>query len=467
TYTLNSHAAAEGNLSFATASDFIHLLAMSTWAGGLVWLIGCVRPALAAAPKPYRDSSLPRQISRFSNLALCSVIILGFTGVFNGLERVGDLSELIDSAYGQALLAKIVLFFLLLGLGAVNLLRNRPGVPQKPRMQVDLFRAVGLEILLIACVFGATALLTNLPPAKDESEALAATRPLVLEGKANDLQVSFSSFPGKIGLNQFEVRIRDKNGKPMDNAVAVTTRFNYLAQDLGRSTLALASVGDGRYVAKGSNLSLLGPWQVEVAIQRPDANDAFTAFRFEATATGVQKEFNPATAGQNQVPLWQIGSGLLLILAIGLMAVAQRFFRKQKRQRTWLTYGAIACALAAVAWGAEGYLVPGVQTTALASIQNPILPDGASIAKGKDLYTQNCAVCHGTTGHGNGPAAATMNPRPLDLTVHVSLHSDGELFTWISNGIPGTAMQGFAKQFTDAERWHILNFLHSLTEVSQ
>jgi mono/diheme cytochrome c family protein len=35
---------------------------------------------------------------------------------------------------------------------------------------------------------------------------------------------------------------------------------------------------------------------------------------------------------------------------------------------------------------------------------------------GKDLYQEFCAVCHGTAGKGDGPAAAALKAPPSDLT---------------------------------------------------
>lgn len=36
---------------------------------------------------------------------------------------------------------------------------------------------------------------------------------------------------------------------------------------------------------------------------------------------------------------------------------------------------------------------------------------------GRALFAENCAVCHGDTGRGDGPAAEGLQPPPSDLTL--------------------------------------------------
>jgi mono/diheme cytochrome c family protein len=40
-----------------------------------------------------------------------------------------------------------------------------------------------------------------------------------------------------------------------------------------------------------------------------------------------------------------------------------------------------------------------------------------SPVSGKEMYTSYCAVCHGTDGKGNGPAASALKVPPTDLTL--------------------------------------------------
>jgi mono/diheme cytochrome c family protein len=62
-----------------------------------------------------------------------------------------------------------------------------------------------------------------------------------------------------------------------------------------------------------------------------------------------------------------------------------------------------------------------------------------SSASGKEMYTSYCAVCHGTEGKGNGPAASALKVAPADLTV-LSKNDGGKYPAMkVSSAIRGTA----------------------------
>jgi mono/diheme cytochrome c family protein/peroxiredoxin len=85
----------------------------------------------------------------------------------------------------------------------------------------------------------------------------------------------------------------------------------------------------------------------------------------------------------------------------------------------------------------------------------------ASISEGQRLFAEHCAVCHGPRGAGDGPAAATLQPRPPDLRAHhVALHTAGDLFWWITHGRP--PMPAFAERLDAQARWHLVNYLRAL-----
>ncbi len=55
-------------------------------------------------------------------------------------------------------------------------------------------------------------------------------------------------------------------------------------------------------------------------------------------------------------------------------------------------------------------------------------------AKGKTTYGQMCAGCHGSSGKGDGPAAASLNPKPTDLTNKATGLNDADLKKVIKGG---------------------------------
>jgi putative copper export protein/mono/diheme cytochrome c family protein len=86
----------------------------------------------------------------------------------------------------------------------------------------------------------------------------------------------------------------------------------------------------------------------------------------------------------------------------------------------------------------------------------------ASIVRGAALYSDNCALCHGASGHGDGPAAAGLPIRPADLTQpHLFAHSQGDLFWWVSHGMDEGVMPGFANVLSRNQRWDVINFIRA------
>jgi copper transport protein len=91
----------------------------------------------------------------------------------------------------------------------------------------------------------------------------------------------------------------------------------------------------------------------------------------------------------------------------------------------------------------------------------------APLARGREIFELNCIQCHGIGGRGDGPLAAGLRPPPLDLTVHVPLHSDQELENWITNGIPRTSMPAFGGQYSQEEIQAVINYLRELARQSR
>lgn len=71
---------------------------------------------------------------------------------------------------------------------------------------------------------------------------------------------------------------------------------------------------------------------------------------------------------------------------------------------------------------------------------------------GRDVYQRRCVHCHGATGDGNGPAAATLYPQPRDYrrgffkftsTPYGAKPRKADLLRTVRRGVPGTSMPSF------------------------
>jgi putative copper resistance protein D len=127
--------------------------------------------------------------------------------------------------------------------------------------------------------------------------------------------------------------------------------------------------------------------------------------------------------------------------------------------------------LMTAAWGglaisvALGALLvrPAIEPAYPTSFYAPAEPyAAASIEHGAKIYAENCTLCHGAGGKGDGPAAAAMTIHPADLTApHLFAHTDGDLFWWVSHGKADGAMPGFAAVLSAADRWNVINFVRA------
>lgn len=194
TMSLSGHAAHWGDLTMPVLIDWIHLVAVSIWTGGL-FTLGFLFQRFVA---PHSTEEVARGLAAvgrpFSRMAAYCVFTLVVAGFFNAWLQIGSLQPLVTTSYGLTLLAKIFLVGLVLGLAAVNRYyflplirdpaeaRNRvlvktigrlggvrlvgAGHDQAARIRGRLRQFMRLEWILVIAALALAALLTHLPPAR-------------------------------------------------------------------------------------------------------------------------------------------------------------------------------------------------------------------------------------------------------------------------------------------------------------
>lgn len=98
----------------------------------------------------------------------------------------------------------------------------------------------------------------------------------------------------------------------------------------------------------------------------------------------------------------------------------------------------------------------------------PLAPSATpDLARGEQIYAQQCASCHGATGDANGPDSAGLDPPPIAFTdaARASERSVFALFQVIEQGLDGTSMRSFA-ELSPEDRWAVAFYSGSLAFTS-
>lgn len=92
---------------------------------------------------------------------------------------------------------------------------------------------------------------------------------------------------------------------------------------------------------------------------------------------------------------------------------------------------------------------------------------------GKKIYLTYCSGCHGESGKGDGPAAASLPVKPADHTDGqiMSKHSDQYLFDIIAKGGAGvqksSLMPAWSGQLKEKQIQELVAFIRSLAKASK
>ena len=264
-HAIGGHAGAPGPWrGFDVLVQWLHLLAVGIWIGGLAWLLIDLRDAAGVR----RDA----HIRRFSGLAAPALAVILATGTIRSVDLLGGwtvLGRLLTTGWGNALLWKLGLFAALVALAAWNRFVNVRRLDDAHAFSVR--RLLGGELLLAASIFAVTGVLAGLPPpAQLAAMQGPAQSRVVVSGSdfATTTRVRLEITPGTVGENRFRAEVSDYDTREPVAATRVALRFDLPAQPgLGASTQELRREGPGSWTTTSTALSIEGTWDVVVLVQ--------------------------------------------------------------------------------------------------------------------------------------------------------------------------------------------------------
>lgn len=474
-----SHAAAGRGSFWGTAADLVHLAAASAWAG-MVLILGAAWMRTRSVPRRDRPALLASVLGRFSQAAVVAVALLLFTGGVNAVIEVRSVGDLVDTGYGRALLAKLLLLLPLLAVAGLNAYLFRPRLSAAAgrrraaaawdELERLLGRTVRLEGALLIGVLLAVAVLVQLVPTRAGLSApVQASGKFVGQREVGDLGVTLVVDPNQPGNNTFEVYVTGA----ADTVERVRLYFESQRAGGAPASLLLDAANPPTfYVGEGPYLAQAGDWKVTVDLRRTTVD---TAVPFQVRVPVPGGVVTAERGGAFDAP-FPFGVGAALLFGASALAAAAVIAGSVARPGLPAGYlGDLAETLAAsrrrpalalsallvlgiglgIALGSHAH---GVLRKEEAARGNPVASTPASVERGRMLFFQSCTQCHGETGRGDGPLAASLTLKPANLFDHVPFHPDEFFFSVISNGLGGV-MPGFGSSISEEDRWNIINFL--------
>ncbi len=97
-------------------------------------------------------------------------------------------------------------------------------------------------------------------------------------------------------------------------------------------------------------------------------------------------------------------------------------------------------------------------------LANPVPANEDSLARGEEIFTINCATCHGDGGMGDGPGGENLDPLPAPIAHTSQMMADDYLFWRISEGgLPfDTSMIPYGDILDEQARWDVINYVRAL-----
>jgi len=112
----------------------------------------------------------------------------------------------------------------------------------------------------------------------------------------------------------------------------------------------------------------------------------------------------------------------------------------------------------------EAAPAPWVAPDDAKKVKNPVPPTPETLAEAEQLFTDNCVLCHGEKGVGDGPGAKTIKIKPANFTDAklMAAETDGSLFWKMSNG--RGPMPSWKDTLSEKERWELVGYIRKLTK---
>ncbi len=318
-------------------SDWIHLVAVGAWVGGLVYLLIAITSL--SAIRDQKAKPVAELIRRFSSVAIICVGAIGITGIYNLVLEVGSLTALFATPYGRILLVKLAIFAPMIVFGALNQFvfydrimeshvktkrisqRRSTHWLGRFRLSIRTEMTLGIVLLLVVGLLTASAPVGQTPA----SAPTYQPPPFILRGySVQGVNVTLKVSPFQVGDNHFEIDFINPQGASLANIESVSVKFKYLDKNVGVSIAnATAASAQGIFSLDGTYLSFSGNWQTEVWAQRSGGFDVIVPFHLDVPAISLRISELPLSSDANPYGIAVDKGGLVWFAESGSGSLAR------------------------------------------------------------------------------------------------------------------------------------------------
>jgi copper transport protein len=251
---LAGHARTQDPSAVLIPADTLHVVAASTWLGGLALLLLVFWPRRSSTP----DATAWDATRRFSRLALPAMAVLVAGGTLQAVLYLSSPGDLVSEDYGLLLSAKILLLLTIVGLAS----RNRKAVaaarPDGPASR--LRRAMRTEVALAVAVIAATAILVRTAPPE-----AAVAGPATPEIDLGPMRLEMSIEPARVGVNAAHLYFYDRRtGDQVDGIEELTLELTQPDKGIAPIQVRIPRKSFAHYELQGLTFPVKGTWKLRV-----------------------------------------------------------------------------------------------------------------------------------------------------------------------------------------------------------
>jgi putative copper export protein len=443
-------------------SNIVHLASACVWGGCVLIMIILPWSKILDGTKIDR-ADLRGVFIRFSVLSVSMLTLILLTGAILSVANVHSMDAISSTSYGKVLSLKLGLVIILFMFMLFEFSR-RPLVSWKKEKQFEndagillkeYYRPALYNGLLIVFTLGASIVLSTYSP----PDTPPFLNPQTWHMNTGEYPVSIEMQP----VTGSTTRIRFEIFVPEELMQAQGTTMDY---DLYLNNSEIGIFGGSALQASQNSflgesvIPMPGTWKLELSVDRPG---------FELVSGDIDIAI-PSLPLIDDLKTYLSLSAITYSKAktvtfiIGAMLVVVYLWIVWRTQQGIMNAKFTILGVSGVVIGV--YLLMSVllvKTYPSTYWKNPQAYTSAVINAGRSTYIDKCAECHGDSGQGDGSwAIENRGAIPALSSPHIDVHTDGEIYWWITHGIPSLEMPPLEDEINEDQRWQIIHFVRSL-----